>query len=196
MSHLNFLYFSTNSGKQLTIMSIIKCIFIRFRLFFLISLLFTLTNCGLHKKVSGDVPIQGEERAKRNIEQGRGLTLKNLRGGDKTTYQFSTSNPMWRASLELLDFLPLTTVDYSGGIIITDWYSDNNNFNESIKITVRFLNNEIAANNIKIIVHQKKCVQLQKCVVKELNSAIKQELAKSILKKAALFKIENQNKKK
>jgi hypothetical protein len=103
---------------------------------------------------------------------------------------------MWRASLELLDFLPLTTVDYSGGIIITDWYSDNNNFNESIKITVRFLNNEIAANNIKIIVHQKKCVQLQKCVVKELNSAIKQELAKSILKKAALFKIENQNKKK
>ena len=151
---------------------------------------------GVNRMFSDDVPIQGEERAKRNIEQGRGLTLKNLRGGGKTTYQFSTSNPMWRASLELLDFLPLTTVDYSGGIIITDWYSDNNNFNESLKITVRFLNNEIAANNIKIIVHQKKCVQLQKCVVKELNSAIKQELAKSILKKAALFKIENQNKKK
>ena len=34
---------------------------------------------------------------------------------------------MWRASLEILDFLPFSTVDYSGGMIITDWYSDDNN---------------------------------------------------------------------
>ncbi len=33
---------------------------------------------------------------------------------------------LWRASLEILDFIPLTTVDYSGGIIITDWYNDKN----------------------------------------------------------------------
>jgi hypothetical protein len=68
----------------------------------------------------------------------------------------ATSNPMWRASLEILDFLPLTTVDYSGGIIITDWYSDNGN-NDSIKITVRFLSNEIRSDNLKIIVHKKNC---------------------------------------
>ena len=64
---------------------------------------------------------------------------------------------MWRASLEIIDFIPLTTVDYSGGIIITDWYSDNQNFNESIKITLRFLSNEIRSDSIKIIVHNKKC---------------------------------------
>ena len=45
--------------------------------------------------------------------------------GSKTTYEFSTSNPMWRASLEVLDFIPLSTVDYSGGMIITDWYSED-----------------------------------------------------------------------
>ena len=49
---------------------------------------------------------------------------------------------MWRASLETLDFLPLTTVDYSGGIIITDWYFDNTGKSEeSIKISIRFLSN-------------------------------------------------------
>ena len=63
--------------------------------------------------------------------------MMNRKG--KTNYEFSTSNPMWRASLETLDFLPLTTVDYSGGMIITDWYSDNNSQSESIKISVRFL---------------------------------------------------------
>ena len=57
-----------------------------------------------------------------------------------TNYEFSTSNPMWRASLEVLDFLPLATVDYSGGVIISDWYTDNDP-NEALKITVRFLDN-------------------------------------------------------
>ena len=64
---------------------------------------------------------------------------------------------MWRASLETLDFLPLTTVDYSGGMIITDWYSDDTNNLKSIKITVRFLSNEIRTDSLKIIVHQKNC---------------------------------------
>ena len=67
-----------------------------------------------------------KERARKNIEEGRGVSLKNIISGriGTTNYEFSTSNPMWRASLEILDFLPLTTVDYSGGIIITDWYSE------------------------------------------------------------------------
>ena len=65
-----------------------------------------------------------DERARKNIREGKGLSLGNL-GKKKTTYEFSTSNPMWRASLETLDFIPLSTVDYSGGMIITDWYTDN-----------------------------------------------------------------------
>ena len=80
-------------------------------------------SCGIKFKKSE--PISGPEKARKNIEEGRGASIssaaKGLRGG-KTTYEFSTANPMWRASLETLDFLPLTTVDYSGGIIITDWY--------------------------------------------------------------------------
>ena len=84
---------------------------------------------------------------------------------------------MWRASLETLDFLPLTTVDYSGGMIITDWYSENNNIKESIKITVRFLSNQVRSDSIKIIIHKKTCTQDLNCSVKIVSSnLIKDEL--------------------
>ena len=92
---------------------------------------------------------------------------------------------MWRASLEVLDFLPLTTVDYSGGVIITDWFSENND--EAIKITLRFLSNEISANSLKIIVHKKNCYKNNDCSTKIFNSKINQELLASILKEAALL---------
>lgn len=163
--------------------------------FFILFLFFVcLNSCGLYKKVDSSVPIQGEERARKNIEEGRGVNIKSVLGGGKTNYEFSSSNPMWRASLEILDFLPLSTVDYSGGILITDWYNNSDNQNEAIKITIRFLNNEIASNNLKIIVHKKICESSINCRVSETNSIIKEELTKSILKKAAL--LENQTKKK
>ena len=101
-----------------------------------------LTSCD--KSKFGDLrnnPVNAQERARKNVEEGKGAGLGGLIRGGKTNYEFSSSNPMWRASLELLDFLPLTTVDYSGGVIISDWYSDSTKSNESIKISVRFLSN-------------------------------------------------------
>ena len=124
----------------------------------------------------------------KNIEEGRGASLGNLLGNrGSTNYEFSSSNPMWRASLETLDFLPLTTVDYSGGVIITDWYSEDNNL-ESIKITVRFLSNEIRSDSVKIIIHKKSCNKDLICKTKLIsNNVIKDELRSSILRKASLF---------
>ena len=137
--------------------------------------------------VKKNVPINAKERARQNINEGRGISLKGALGGRSTTYEFSTSNPLWRASLEIIDFMPLTTVDYSGGIIITDWYSDATGSNDSIKITVRFLSNEIRSDSVKIIVHNKKCKTNENCSVNEIDSNIKLELQKSILAKAAQF---------
>ena len=165
-----------------------------------IILAFSLTSCGKgflkRDKVDRNTPVSGLERAKLNIKEGRGLSLSSLRGGGKNTYEFSSSNPMWRASLEALDFLPLVTVDYSGGVIISDWYTDNENKRDSIKITLRFLSNEIQTNSIKVIVHQKKCDSNNLCSVNKLNSKIPEELKISILKKAALLEKRDKEKKK
>ena len=122
------------------------------------------------RKVSPNV----EERVKKNLEEGKGVTLGGIIGGgsDNTSYQFASSNPMWRATLEILDFLPFANVDYSGGIITTDWYNEGTASDESIKITIRFLSNEIRADGLKVIVHKKKCNIKQKCTVKKISSAL------------------------
>ena len=104
---------------------------------------------------------------------------------------------MWRASLETLDFLPMNTVDYSGGIIITDWYSENRSSKESIKITVRFLSNEIRSDSLKIVVHKKICDSSLNCIVNLLkNSIIQNEIQTTIIKKAALLAKSDKNRKK
>jgi len=167
----------------------------RILIFSIISLFLLSCNALKPEKVdTRDTPINAQERARKNIKEGKGTSLKDIigrRGG--TNYEFTTSNPMWRASLEILDFLPLSTVDYSGGMIITDWYSENNS-NDSIKITVRFLDNEIRSDSLKIIVHKKDCASNNNCKVTLLNnSTIASEILTTIVKKAA--EIENLSKK-
>ena len=159
-----------------------------FSLFLII--IIAVTSCG--NKKFGDTrktPVNALERAKKNVEEGRGASIGNIIGGrNSTTFEFSTSNPMWRASLEVLDFIPMTTVDYAGGMIITDWYTDNNKNNESVKITLRFLANEIRSDSLKIIVHKKICKTTNNCVTNISNSAlIKNELRSTILRKATLL---------
>ena len=158
----------------------------------------SLISCGGFKKVdSRKIPISGPERAKQNVKEGRGISLGKAMERGSTNYEFSTSNPMWRATLDVLDFLPLSTVDYSGGVIISDWYSDNAKSNESIKISVRFLSNEVRSDSIKIIVHKKKCLTSQSCTTfLQKNSKIVEELTRSILTKAAVFEKESKKKKK
>ena len=160
--------------------------------FLVIILLFAVfTSCGIYKPVDArKIPPNADERVRKNLEEGKGITLMGGIRGGKTSYQFASSNPMWRATLEILDFLPLSNVDYSGGIVTTDWYNDGTSADESIKITVRFLTNEIRSDGLKIIVHKKKCSIQQKCTVKKISSALEYELQVAILKKAAIFELE------
>ena len=164
-----------------------------------IAVLILLSSCEMFKWDPADartVSPNADERARKNIEEGRGFSIMGNIGSDGTTsYQFASSNPMWRATLEILDFLPLANVDYSGGIITTDWYNEGTASDESIKITVRFLTNEIRADGLKIIVHKKRCDVQQKCSVKKISSVLENELQAAILTKATILE-KNMNKKK
>ncbi|MDB2344780.1 DUF3576 domain-containing protein [Candidatus Pelagibacter bacterium] len=159
--------------------------------------IFAFTSCGNKFGDARKTPTNALERARKNVEEGRGASIGGMlgnRGG--TNYEFSSSNPMWRATLETLDFLPLSTVDYSGGTVITDWYSENNS-NESIKITVRFLSNEVRSDNLKIIVHKKKCSTPSNCTTSLLKgNKIGSELIRTIVRKAALLEQADKKKKK
>ena len=149
-----------------------------------------LNSCGPLKFERADVkdsPINEADKRKRNIEQGRGFTLgtNNSGGGN---FSFGNSNELWRATLDILEFTPLSNVDYGGGIIITDWYSANDNLNQSIKISVQFLTDELRADGLLIKIYQKNCTTESNCAVKLIESDLNQEIKLAILKKAAQIK--------
>ena len=177
--------------------------YIRKRVFVILTvsvLICALNSCGIYKPVDArKVSPNADERVKKNLEEGKGFTIMGgMSGKGGTNYQFASSNPMWRATLEILDFLQLSNVDYSGGIITTDWYNEGTATDESIKITVRFLTNEVRSDGLKIIVHKKKCNIQQVCAVKKISSTLENELQIAILRKAAIFEKEvlSKNKKK
>ena len=144
------------------------------------------------RKVSYDP----KERVKKNLEEGRGFRLDTAFGNNSNggNFQFASSNELWRASLDTIDFIPIATANYSGGILITDWYSSEKNLNESIKISIRFLTNEVRSDALDIKVFYKKCETLQNCLISQNDGNLKTELTKEILKKAAIYKKQNKDK--
>ena len=153
-----------------------------------LSMLLILQSCGSWDPPDvKDSPINDADMRKRNIEEGRGITLGGKKGGTGN-FDFATSNEMWRAALQILDFVPLSTADYGGGIIITDWYSDNLDSRESIKIMVNFLSNEIRADGIDVKVYKKICNQNSSCNTQLIKSNINNDIKLAVLKKAAQIK--------
>lgn len=160
------------------------------KLVFLFLILTLLTECGIYRKTdSRKVPYNVNDRVQKNLEEGRRIKFGKSRSGGGV-FDFASSNEMWRATIEILDFIPLANADYGGGVIITDWYNDGGTSNESIKIMVQFLSNEIRADGLKIVVYNKTCLDnsLNNCSTNIQNSDIGQELKLAILKKAAQYK--------
>ena len=141
-------------------------------------------------------PADPKLRVKKNLEEGRGFKLNNAFSGPKGgVFDFASSNELWRASLDTIDFMPLLSVNYSGGIIVTDWYSSEESLSgESIKISIRFLTNEVRADALDIKIFNRKCNNVSNCVINQVNDELAPELKKQILKKATLYKQEAKEK--
>jgi len=157
-----------------------------------------LTSCGvsLPGADAKKYPPDADLRVKKNIEEGRGFRIMDKVGnsGGNGNFEFASSNELWRASLDTIDFMPLASVNYSGGIIITDWYSTNSDSNESIKISIRFLTNEIRSDALDIKIFNKICKTPSNCVVSEKNGKLIPELKIKILKIAAIYEKEQKKK--
>ena len=170
------------------------------KILLLVKLIISLSSCGplAYKKTDArKVSWDPNERVKKNIEEGKSFRLfdpKKKLGGT-TSYEFASSNELWRATLDTIDFIPLTTANYSGGIIVTDWYSDNQNLNENIKITVRFLTNEIRSDALDLKIFYRNCDTSNKCKIIEQDGNLSKELKKEILKKAVIYQQQAKDKK-
>ena len=176
--------------------------FLKFRIInFLLIALFALSSCKTIENLpGGDArknPPNPKLRVKKNLEEGRGFRLDNMMGGQAGKggdFMFASANELWRASLDTLDFMPLSSVNYSGGIIVTDWYSDGNSLDESVKISIRFLTNEVRTDALDIKVFYKKCNQVTNCKIEQKTGSLVAELKKEILSKAAIYKKQKKDK--
>ena len=176
---------SKTSGFSL-IMSFIKKYFI-----YLTLILLTLSACSsniFRRADVKDTPINVKDRVRKNIEEGRGIRFgKNSSSGG--TFDFASSNELWRASMDVLDFVPFSNASYSGGILITEWFDGNSNDKNEIrdlKITIRFLTNEIRSDALDVSIHERKCQNNgTSCSVNKINSKLEPEIGLAILKRAA-----------
>ena len=164
--------------------------------FFKLSLVFItlfsfilLNSCGIYRPVDAkEFPPEPGKRVAKNIEEGRGFRLMDQLGGKKSgEFDFASSNPLWRATLDTLDFMPLLAANYSGGIIITDWYNDGNIEGQSIKISIRFLTNDVRVDALDLKIFKKDCATNVNCAMSEGSKSLENELKKAILKKAAVY---------
>ena len=169
----------------------------KIKLAILIVFLFSLNSCGIYKKTDArKIPTNANDRVKKNMEEGRGFRLGNLgKNSNGGNFQFASSNPLWRAALEKLSFAPLANVDYAGGIIVTDWFSEGGS-TEQIKITIRFLTNEIRSDAVDVIIHKKICNSSNNCTVNKIENTLNSEIRFAILKKASQIKTDDLAKKK
>ncbi len=159
-----------------------------------LTIILSLNSCGIYKPTDArEFPPEPKKRVQKNLDEGRGFKLfsDQNKGG---VFDFATSNELWRASLDTLDFMPLISADYGGGIIITDWYNENNNYEDAIKISIRFLTNEIRSDALSVKVYTKKCENLNKCNINENNPEIQNKLISTILTKASKYKQDKEKK--
>ncbi len=168
---------------------------------FLSVILILLASCKVIESIPGadarKIPPEPEKRIRQNIEEGRGFTLMGSR--EKNTggnFDFASSNELWRASLDTLEFMPLALANYSGGILVTDWYSDSDTSNESVKISVRFLSNEVRSDSLAVKVFYKQCSIQETCKITDRSDELSFELSKKILTQAAVYQEQNKSKKK
>ena len=176
------------------------CFFEKLPTYLVLALL--IVNCSKVDPITGEkilIDPNADRKATAFRDQGGGIFGNIGSGGagsKNTNFEFANSNVLWRATLKSLDFLPLLNADYSGGIIIYDWYSQTNNPKEQIKISVQFLNNELRSDSVKITAHKKICETLERCSNSNLDQNFANSIKESIIASARALKIEEAKKEK
>jgi hypothetical protein len=175
-----------------------------FKKILIISVFFSslLLGCSKTDPTTGEkvlIEVDPDKKAREFRDKGGGIfgdinkIGKSSSGG---SFEFASSNVLWRATLKSLDFLPLLNADYSGGIIVYDWYSQTNNPKEQIKISVQFLNNEVRSDSVKITAHKKICETIERCSNSTLDQNFANSIKDSIIALARTLKIEEAKKEK
>jgi len=182
--------------KNLTRIKKINCYIISF-----FCLFFVITSCSSNQdesKVLGKKTYEPnlKKRMAKQAEEGGGIFSSGKNTNRSGTFEFATSNVLWRATLKAIDFIPLQSANYSGGLIITDWYSSSLKSKESIKLEIRFFSNELSSTSLDVKSYKKICNEVNKCFVQKGNREFDFEIKNNILNEARKISLKELKQKK
>ena len=124
-----------------------------------VSMAYTLSACGLADPNQVLVPSD----PKRDRGPTAGTSILGGTGGIKlfgssdeesgsTGSGIGVNSHLWRASLDTISFMPLSSADPFGGVIITDWYSPPETPRERFKLTIFILDRALRADGLRVAV--------------------------------------------
>ena len=96
---------------------------------------------------------------------------------------------LWRASLDTLSFMPLTSADPFGGVIITDWYTPPESPGERFKVTVYILDRRLRADGLRVSAFKQNLDTTNNWVPVELTPKTITNLENAILVRARELRI-------
>ena len=150
--------------------------------------------------MGGDDTAKGRklqmEVAENKMASGGGLFGKkggiDLLNQDKQTASIGMGMPinpyLWKASLETISFMPLSSADPFAGLIITDWYSQNNT-NERCKINIFIRGVELKTSNLKVNSFCQTLSDTNNWVSNESDIEVNAQIENAILNKAKKLKL-------
>jgi len=139
-------------------------------------------------------PMEKHQMELMKHEEGKTLVdelLGNLGGDSKGYSGIGVNAYLWRATLDTLSFMPLSSADPFGGVIVTDWYSKSDAPNEKYKIVAYIIGTQLRVDALKINVFKKIKNENGDWVDQESHSEMSLNIENSILTKAKQFRMAN-----
>lgn len=142
---------------------------------------------------SGDGAAEPEPRqVEANTGGNGGLIdglLDGINGSGQRGENITVNSYLWRASLDTISFLPLTTADPFGGVIISDWYSPPETPDERFKVTVYILDRELRADGLRVAVFRQTRTENESWVAAKVDDRTGRDIENAILKRARQMRI-------
>jgi Domain of unknown function (DUF3576) len=149
-----------------------------------------LAGCSSDKAAEEPEPRQVEANAgSANGGLLDGLLSSGLTSGGQRSETITVNSYLWRASLDTISFLPLSTADPFGGVIITDWYSPPETPSERFKVNVYILDRELRADGLRVAVFRQVREGNGNWVEAKVDDRTGRDLENAILKRARQMRI-------
>lgn len=165
------------------------------RLLYIFSLI-CLTSCSDVKVNDTEVPQSAEQQRKRGFGKLFGEDTFSLGAKSKTDDDVSgigVNIYLWHASLDALSFMPLSSADPFGGVIITNWYSPPQTPGERYKIDVIILSRQLRSDGLRLTAFKQIMDDTNAWVDAPVEDQMAQKLEEAILLRARQLRIGSDN---